>query len=111
MGLKEEKKTTSIKTSTLYDGAVLCKGGECTGKNRKLSTTTVTTNTHSKDGGNEANSLKPTLKGKSANHEEVDENVKANNSPDHQQQQYYVDVTDINEMDYSPARRKPPIHN
>ena len=24
---------------------------------------------------------------------------------------HYVDLTDVAEMDYSPARRKPPIHN
>lgn len=26
-------------------------------------------------------------------------------------QDLYVDITDMAEMDYSPARRKPPIHN
>lgn len=27
------------------------------------------------------------------------------------QVQHYPDLTDMTEMDYSPARRKPPIHN
>ncbi|KAF5749574.1 hypothetical protein HS088_TW04G01544 [Tripterygium wilfordii] len=113
--IQEEKKSTSIKSSTVNVGAlaedlVLCKGGHCTGKSSKLSTTTTvsTTNTFSKDGGNEANSLKSIVKGKSGNHEEVDENLKAK-SPDHQR--HYVDIADINEMDYSPVTRKPPIHN
>ncbi|KAJ7979036.1 Exu regulon transcriptional regulator [Quillaja saponaria] len=96
-----------------------CKDGQCSGKNRKLVTAiTSTTTTMSKvqnvkNGGNQAgkgNSSEEKLRGEQ-------KNLKVNSSattkhgevPGHHEE--YPDLGDITEMDYSPARRKPPIHN
>ncbi|KAI3426557.1 uncharacterized protein J3R85_009919 [Psidium guajava] len=84
------------------------------GKTRKLLTATnpTTTAPNSKEetitGGSEA---KPTLKGKRSNSGQLGggkENfaVKSSSAWDH-----YPDIMDIAEMDYTPAKRKPPIHN
>ncbi|GMJ07260.1 hypothetical protein HRI_004395200 [Hibiscus trionum] len=88
---------------------ILCKQGHCTGKGRKLFTATTTstptsiiTSKREEKGENKANN--PTSKLKSA----AKEGKGGKQEKLHDQ---YVDVTDIVEMDYSPARRKTPVHN
>ncbi|ONH98596.1 hypothetical protein PRUPE_7G256100 [Prunus persica] len=133
----QEQETASMKRSAgPGEFNSLCKdGGECSssGKTRKLvsktasSAATTTTNTPSKndkdDGGNRGD-LDP--KGEKVNNNTQpggeDGDAKAKSSSvisKHQEQeaavahqvQHYPDLTDMTEMDYSPARRKPPIHN
>lgn len=68
-----------------------------------------------KNGGN--NKAEPTSKGKSSGggHSEKEENFPVNTSPvsEHRDvaHERYPDIIDIAGMDYSPAKRKPPIHN
>ncbi|KAM7511611.1 hypothetical protein LguiB_010486 [Lonicera macranthoides] len=94
----------------------LCRDGQCSGQNRKLmtkttSTTTTTTTTTSK------NDQK--TEGNKSSSEGVDGEVEkklyvrsppvsshSKASPEHS-----PDILDIAGMDYSPAKRKPPIHN
>ncbi|KAL3535947.1 hypothetical protein ACH5RR_004408 [Cinchona calisaya] len=84
--------------------------GSESGSNRKLmtntsSTSTTATSENGKNGHQENNNLG----GK-------EENFSVNSSPLTQHQpettfDHYPDILDIAGMDYSPARRKPPIHN
>ncbi|CAN4113117.1 unnamed protein product [Withania somnifera] len=101
---------------------ILCKDGHCSssGLNRKLMTKTTSTtsspitNTTStkniKNEGNKAHVTATILKGQSTS-----ENFSVNSSPEtgHRKtsSDHHVDVLDLAGMDYSPAKRKPPIHN
>ncbi|KAG5242744.1 hypothetical protein OIU76_010347 [Salix suchowensis] len=99
--------------------AVLCKEGQCTGMNRKLiavttstsSSPTITTSKNEKNGENKAD---PISKGRSTIVGEH-EKLSVNSSPKSEHQvltkDHYEETMDLTEMDYSPARRKPPIHN
>ncbi|KAJ6741893.1 hypothetical protein OIU85_016022 [Salix viminalis] len=99
--------------------AVLCKEGHCTGMNRKLiavttstsSSPTITTSKNEKNGENKAD---PISKGRSTIVGEH-EKLPVNSSPKSEHQVLTKDhdeeTMDLTEMDYSPARRKPPIHN
>ncbi|KAM7508294.1 hypothetical protein LguiA_018747 [Lonicera macranthoides] len=93
----------------------LCRDGQCSGQNRKLmtkttSTTTTTTTTSKNDQKTEGN--KSSSEGVDGEVEKklyvrsppVSSHSKA--SPEHS-----PDILDIAGMDYSPAKRKPPIHN
>ncbi|XP_056162638.1 uncharacterized protein LOC115687366 [Syzygium oleosum] len=84
------------------------------GRTRKLLTATIPTTKapNSKEeitqGGREA---KSTLKGKRSNNGQLGggkENFAVNSASASEQ---YPDIMDIAGMDYSPAKRKPPIHN
>uniref|UniRef100_A0A5B7API1 Uncharacterized protein n=1 Tax=Davidia involucrata TaxID=16924 RepID=A0A5B7API1_DAVIN len=112
---------TLIKTSNGGVGEViLCKDGHCSGNIRKLMTkitsrTTITTSKNDKNGGTKAD---PISKGKSSSSEELgreEEKFSVNSSPDSEHREatpeHYPDILDIAGMDYSSARRKPPIHN
>ncbi|KAF9679716.1 hypothetical protein SADUNF_Sadunf06G0043400 [Salix dunnii] len=118
-------KSTPLKEKSNDGGvlgeAVLCKEGQCTGMNRKLiavttstsSSPTITTSKNEKNGENKAD---PISKGRSTTGEIVGEHEKlsANSSPNSEHQvtkDHYEETMDLAEMDYSPARRKPPIHN
>ncbi|KAK1550756.1 hypothetical protein Q3G72_024248 [Acer saccharum] len=102
------------------DGSVI--GESITGMimNRKLITTTTTPTSTSETniGENKANPRASSSKSKSSS-DDVESNSPppATTSSEHSSDDeishdhYYVDITDITEMDYSPARRKPPIHN
>ncbi|CAL9028152.1 unnamed protein product [Prunus brigantina] len=131
----QEQETASMKRSAgPGESSSLCKdGGECSssGKTRKLisktassAATTTTTSKNDKDDGGNRGDLDP--KGEKVNNNTQpggeDGDVKAKSSSvisKHQEQeavaahqvQHYPDLTDMTEMDYSPARRKPPIHN
>ncbi|KAK8602084.1 hypothetical protein V6N13_058258 [Hibiscus sabdariffa] len=86
---------------------ILCKQGHCTGKGRKLFTaapppTSPITSKREDKGENEAKN--PTSKLKSAAKE-------GNGGKQEKLRDQYADIKDIVEMDYSPARRKTPVHN
>ncbi|KAF2317152.1 hypothetical protein GH714_012242 [Hevea brasiliensis] len=117
--IQEDKSSLIERSSGAFGEVILCKEGHCTGMNRKLTTvttsTTSPTTTSSKNeenrGENKANSM--SSKDRSSNGEVVGEREKftINSSPTSERQEvthydHYVDI-----MDYSPARRKPPIHN
>ncbi|XP_059454615.1 uncharacterized protein LOC132184854 isoform X2 [Corylus avellana] len=104
MSLGQQKQHEAADGNSLITERILCKDGEhCSGKNRKLintatSTTTTTTTTTSK------------------NHEkhEEKENFSVNGRPTaehHEIGNDHFPADLISEMDYSPAKRKPPIHN
>ncbi|KAL1372204.1 hypothetical protein HN51_002346 [Arachis hypogaea] len=117
---KEEESAALLKRSNI--GCKFKEEEECTGKikNRKLVTTTTlttisknndeadeqylpalnngTTRNYMKVVNNEAEGIKVNKQATSSKSKKDDEN-------------YYPDMEDIVEMDYSPARRKPPIHN
>ncbi|TXG60834.1 hypothetical protein EZV62_012197 [Acer yangbiense] len=99
------------------DGSVI--GESITGMimNRKLITTTTTTS-ETNIGENKANPRASSSKSKSSSDDgESNSPPPATTNSEHSSDdeishdQYHVDITDITEMDYSPARRKPPIHN
>ncbi|KAJ1440087.1 hypothetical protein SESBI_02324 [Sesbania bispinosa] len=86
--------------------AIVCKDEECTGKikNRKLLTTSAsTTHAISKNVKNRGNEAHPTR-----NDEGGEEEIKVNKQQE-LPHEHYPDLVDI--ADYSPARRKTPIHN
>ncbi|XP_015080950.1 uncharacterized protein LOC107024479 [Solanum pennellii] len=100
---------------------IICKDNHCSssGRNRKLMTKTtstsspITTTTSTKNVKNEGNiKVHDTtiLKGQSSS-----ENFSINSSPEtgHRKtsSDRHPDVLDLAGMDYSPAKRKPPIHN
>ncbi|KAK4604597.1 hypothetical protein RGQ29_012890 [Quercus rubra] len=124
---KEEKSAlTKIHDSAVQE-VILCKDGHCTGKNRKLittttisttSTTTSTTTTTSKNEKNGENKADTNSKGKSGSGELGEkENSMVKGRPtsevsqSHDHHEQFPDIIDLAEMDYSPAKRKPPIHN
>ncbi|KAI9192173.1 hypothetical protein LWI28_019210 [Acer negundo] len=99
------------------DGSVI--GESITGMimNRKLITTTTTTS-ETNIGENKANPRVSSSKSKSSSDDgESNSPPPATTSSEHSSDDeishdhHHVDITDITEMDYSPARRKPPIHN
>ncbi|XP_006359519.1 uncharacterized protein [Solanum tuberosum] len=99
---------------------IICKDDHCSssGRNRKLMTKTtstsspITTTTSTENIKNEGNKAHDTtiLKGQSSS-----ENFSINSSPEtgHRKtsSDHHPDVLDLAGMDYSPAKRKPPIHN
>ncbi|XP_040998026.1 uncharacterized protein LOC121244049 [Juglans microcarpa x Juglans regia] len=116
------------KTNGGVGEVILCKDGHCiSGKNRKLITTTSTspstTIPTSKNEMNEENKADPMSKGEPGNGKDhgEEENLVVNHgktgstSDQHQEfahsEHFPADIIDMAELDYSPARRKPPIHN
>ncbi|KAE8657912.1 Detected protein of unknown function [Hibiscus syriacus] len=102
----EEGALMKNSNGVIGDDIILCKQGHCTGKGRKHFTATTTstptstiTSKEKEKGENKASN--PTSKLKSA--------VKEGNG--RKQEKLHDDITDIVEMDYSPAKRKPPVHN
>ncbi|XP_062079719.1 uncharacterized protein LOC133784359 [Humulus lupulus] len=113
--IRHEKEMTSSKAeknSSDEEANVICKDGECSGNCRKLfitsvtppSTTTTTTTT----------SKNEKMNGKNGQYSSHVNSLKTT-SDDHDQHpdqnEPYPEVGDLAEMDYSPARRKSPIHN
>ncbi|XAR66817.1 hypothetical protein NMG60_11013162 [Bertholletia excelsa] len=98
--------------------AVNCKQGHCSGDSRKLMTiatssppTTTSTSKNDKKGGTVEWSMpedKPNTSGK-----EKSFSPNSSSVSDHREaaSEHYPDILDIAGMDYSPANRKPPIHN
>ncbi|XP_042480117.1 uncharacterized protein LOC122061024 [Macadamia integrifolia] len=105
--------------------AVLCRDGHCSGRSRKLieNSSTSSTSTYSKSVKNSGGGTKmePTPKhGHLLSDEGLDgtnkENFSVESSPAASGQgkmapEHHPDIIDITRMDYSPAKRKPPIHN
>lgn len=89
---------------------VHCKDCSTGSINRKLISTTTTTTTTSKNEANPTSTLGKQAGDFTTNSPPTsdDDHEKNKSSDDHD---HDVDLTDIAEMDYSPARRKPPIHN
>ncbi|XP_050213136.1 uncharacterized protein LOC126664673 isoform X2 [Mercurialis annua] len=112
----EEKNSLIKRNSGVISGEVtICKDGHCsTGINRKLTTLTASsstsTSTDSSKNGENGRNIKAKPKSKGIHEEE--EKLKINSASNGEQQKVsdhdgsFVDI-----MDYSPARRKPPIHN
>ncbi|KAI4335624.1 hypothetical protein L6164_014256 [Bauhinia variegata] len=106
---QHEEESNILKTNNGgIEDANLCKDGKCTGRimNRKLVSTSIsTTHTLSKNVNNEGNEAHPL----------IEENIKVNAlaTSKHRElpHEHFPDLVDITEMDYSAARRKPPIHN
>ncbi|XP_038876887.1 uncharacterized protein LOC120069249 [Benincasa hispida] len=112
------EKTLEEESRLIVEGfrkITLCENGHCnSGNNRKLLTATSpipsspTPSTRNNEGNKKGNPMSsshkedPSVKRKDnlENSEAVSKNLEAN-----------LDLIDIAEMDYSPAKRKPPIHN
>ncbi|KAL2482754.1 uncharacterized protein Fot_44198 [Forsythia ovata] len=98
-----------------------CKIRHCSGRNRELMIKTSThissTDTMFKNDMNEGNKDHRKSKGKSRSEKisGTEENLSTNSSAITEKQQpvpeSYPDILDIAGMDYSQAKRKPPIHN
>ncbi|KAG4959774.1 hypothetical protein AAZX31_13G149400 [Glycine max] len=95
------------RSSTDTEEASLCKDNACTGniKNRKLVNTPVST-AQSLSKNVEESKVDPSVNGNTRN-------VNTLSTSKHKDvpEEHYHDLVEITEMDYSPAKRKPPIHN
>ncbi|KAK8491175.1 hypothetical protein V6N13_076340 [Hibiscus sabdariffa] len=96
---------------------IFCKG-HCTGNSRKLltattATTTPASSTSSKSEDSGDNKVNTTSKVKLGNQDngEKQEEVPVGSPTTSEVHDQYADIMEIAEMDYSPAKRKPPIHN
>ncbi|KAL9339605.1 hypothetical protein Peur_068620 [Populus x canadensis] len=121
---KVQEDKSSLKERSANGGvigeAILCKEEHCTGMGRKLiavttstSSTTITTSKNEKNEGNKAGSIS---KRRSSKEEIVGEREKLSvnswrNSDHKVNEDHYEEIMDFTQMDYSPARRKSPIHN
>ncbi|KAK8540689.1 hypothetical protein V6N13_027005 [Hibiscus sabdariffa] len=95
---------------------VFCKEGHCTGNSRKLLTATTATaasSTSSKSEDSGDNKANTSSKVKLGNQENggKQEKVPVGSPTTSEVHDQYADIMEIAEMDYSPAKRKPPIHN
>ncbi|KAE8675862.1 Detected protein of unknown function [Hibiscus syriacus] len=97
---------------------IFCKEEHCTGNSRKLLTVTTATATaasatspKSEDSGD--NKANTSSKVKLGNQENVgkQEKVPVSSPTTPEVHDQYADIMAIAEMDYAPAKRKPPIHN
>ncbi|XP_011084058.1 uncharacterized protein LOC105166414 [Sesamum indicum] len=80
------------------EAVIMCKSKHCSGRIRKLTMTLI--------------SSTPTIAKNDKNEENKEENLSVNPSSTNQQAgQPTPDILNIAGMDYSLARRKPPIHN
>ncbi|XP_057968307.1 uncharacterized protein LOC131157888 [Malania oleifera] len=109
--------TKTINTDTA-EGFIPCKEEHCSGKNRKLEaktpSTTINTSKNAKNGDTKVDHR--LSKGKSSNeHGGKEESFSVKSSPVSEHREatpgHYPDIIDIAGMDYTPARKKPPIHN
>ncbi|KAF5200968.1 hypothetical protein FRX31_009442 [Thalictrum thalictroides] len=119
----EEKKERLIEVEeTGVEEHILCKDGHCSGRStRKLITKTPSTTTTSKNVKSEGTKVDPKMNHQPTDHahghggNEENFSVKSSSSPKSEHGEattgQYPDIIDIAGMDYSPARRKPPIHN
>ncbi|CAJ1944722.1 unnamed protein product [Sphenostylis stenocarpa] len=105
---QQDGESTLLKRSnTDAEETVLCKDKECTGKikNRKLVTTSVST----------TQSLSKNVEESKTEHlvNANTKNVNTLSSWKHKDipEEHYHDLVEMTDMDYSSAKRKPPIHN
>ncbi|KAF6147653.1 hypothetical protein GIB67_031644 [Kingdonia uniflora] len=110
--LKQEFMSTEAEVSdeSGVGMVVLCQDGCCSGRSRKLLTQNIPSSTARKEGEkvDHTSSNKAELKVK-----EEELSVKPTPVSKHREPvpERYPDIIDIAGMDYSPAKRKPPIHN
>ncbi|KAJ9141067.1 hypothetical protein P3X46_031647 [Hevea brasiliensis] len=117
--IHEDKSSLIKRSNGAFGEVILCKEGHCTGMNRKLTTVTTSTpspatSTSKNEENVEENKANPmTSKGRSSNEEVGGEQEKftINSSPASEHQEVNHDDHYVDIMDYSPAKRKPPIHN
>ncbi|KAJ4950816.1 hypothetical protein NE237_027648 [Protea cynaroides] len=118
----QEEKKSSLRKESGGVGAVLCKDGHCSGRSTKLMTQIIFTSSTSTSSKNVKNSegtkIKPTLKHHIGSYEGFvgnEEKFLAKSLPVSENgnvaPESYPDIIDMAEMDYSPARKKSPIHN
>ncbi|KAJ1385885.1 hypothetical protein SESBI_41289 [Sesbania bispinosa] len=119
----DEENTLLKRSNTNAEEATLCKDEQCTGKikNRKLVTTSVSTSTTtqslSKSVKNKEDKANLSVNGNTRNvnvhggMEQVKKSTLTASKHRDLPQEHYPDPVEITEMDYSPAKRKPPIHN
>ncbi|XP_057507843.1 uncharacterized protein LOC130790819 [Actinidia eriantha] len=119
---------SSIGHQKIHEVAIQCKEWQCSGKNRKLiskvtstipppTTTTTTTTTISKNEKNGGAQVRSTPEGKLNTEQKSgkEESFTVSSPPVSEHWEAangrYPDILDIAGMDYTPATRKPPIHN
>ncbi|PIA45618.1 hypothetical protein AQUCO_01600084v1 [Aquilegia coerulea] len=119
--LFEVESTGGVGNNGFDAEVVLCKDGHCSGRStRKLITKAPSATTTSKNVKSEGTKVDPKMNhqpttdhahGHGGNEENF--SVKSSPKPEHGEATTgrYPDIIDIAGMDYSPARRKPPIHN
>ncbi|XP_010244867.1 PREDICTED: uncharacterized protein LOC104588576 [Nelumbo nucifera] len=120
---QEEMESRLIEASSGGLGeVVLCRDGHCSGRSRKLMTQTLSTSTSTtttsksvkKNGGTEIDPKSKNHSNKGFGGNEENFSVKSSPLPAEHggaTPEHYPDIIDIAGMDYSPAGRKPPIHN
>ncbi|CAK7338538.1 unnamed protein product [Dovyalis caffra] len=100
---KVQEEKSSLKERSTNGGVlgevILCKEEHCTGTMEKR---------NDKNGGNNAD---PIAKGRSSNGEIAGKHEKLSVNSEQQVTKDHYEEMDLTEMDYSPARKKPPIHN
>ncbi|KAJ0984801.1 hypothetical protein J5N97_003157 [Dioscorea zingiberensis] len=93
------------------DGVILCGDDDeelCSGKSRKLTQTEIKTQKKDATSSSDYSAVSPAEK---ADREEFHVETPPMGEDEHLPTKTYPDVLDIAGMDYSPAKRKPPIHN
>ncbi|XP_058113188.1 uncharacterized protein LOC131256163 [Magnolia sinica] len=110
--IHEEKESRLVEESGGVGEVNLCKDGQCSGRSRKLMTNTRSTSKTSENEGMEIGATPGHHSSKEVNGNQENFSVKSTVS-EHRLSttKHYPDIIDIAGMDYSPARRKPPIHN
>ncbi|XP_061350904.1 uncharacterized protein LOC133295976 [Gastrolobium bilobum] len=115
-----EESTLLKRSNTHAEEAPHCMDEQCTGRieNRKLVTTSAsTTQSLAKNMKNGEHKAQPRVNGNTRNvnvngeAEEVKANALSTSKLQDLSHEHYPDLVEITEMDYSPAMRKPPIHN
>ncbi|KAK6942213.1 hypothetical protein RJ641_027590 [Dillenia turbinata] len=123
---KIQKEEDVLETTSNVGGeeVTFCKDGKCSGNNRKLmnkpttsttSTLTATTPTRKNEKSEANKATNSRLKNESSGGEKLGGKNKNHFAGLELQEvvphEHYPDIIDLAGMDYSPARRKPPIHN
>ncbi|XP_028790172.1 uncharacterized protein LOC114746148 [Neltuma alba] len=117
----DEESTSMEKSNGEAEEVILCKDDQCTGKikSRKLVTTSISSsnelskNKVKKEEDEAHSSLNGNTRRVKLDGEQEEIKVQTLPTSEHRglHHEQYPDLVDITEMDYSPARRKPPIHN
>ncbi|XP_014508231.1 uncharacterized protein LOC106767793 [Vigna radiata var. radiata] len=105
---QQDEESTLLKRSNFdAEETVLCRDNECTGKlkNRKLVTTSISS-TQSLPKDVEESKAEDLVNGNTKN-----VNTLSSWNQKDVPEEHSHDLVEITEMDYSPAKRKPPIHN
>ncbi|KAF8389168.1 hypothetical protein HHK36_025861 [Tetracentron sinense] len=103
--VQKEKESSLIEASGVGDWEVVFCRNECSGRSRKLMAKTISTSTTTTSENVKSTGWTPTPLKRDGNEESF--------SAEHREvaSERYPDIIDIVEKDYSPAKRKPPIHN